>query len=96
MIKIVYVSLLMVMSIFFGIYPSSEGSPHSIILKYLGIKQTSGFAINIIIGILLYILALIIAHLNIPEGKNIFNNKNNQNVIPNTNTNTNANANANY
>lgn len=71
MIKIVFVSLLMVFSIFFGIYPSSENSPHAVILKHLGVKQTSGIIINIVIGILLYILALIIAHLNIPENTEI-------------------------
>ena len=67
MLKIVFVSILMVLSIFFGIYPNSESSPHSVVLRHLGIKQTGGFAINIVIGILLYILALIIAHIKMPE-----------------------------
>jgi len=49
MLKIVFVSILMVLSIFFGIYPNSENSPHTVVLRHLGIKQTGGFYINIII-----------------------------------------------
>jgi len=38
MLRIIITSLLMVNAIFWGIYPPSEESPHSLIMKYLKIE----------------------------------------------------------
>tara|TARA_X000000950_G_C13580115_1_gene523127 strand:+ start:409 stop:645 length:237 start_codon:yes stop_codon:yes gene_type:complete len=65
MLKIFLVSILMVWSIFFSIYPQTETSPHNVILNYLGINSKPSVVINIILGLILYILAIIVAHLKI-------------------------------
>ena len=38
MLRIIITSLLMVNAIFWGIYPPSDGSPHALIIRYLGLN----------------------------------------------------------
>ena len=63
MLRIIITSLLLVSSIFWGVYPPSDGSPHYLILNYF--KPNSNppnKLIHIIIGVLLYLLALLVSH----------------------------------
>ena len=63
MLRIIITSLLLVSSIFWGVYPPGDGSPHYLILNYL-IPNSSppNKIIHIIIGVLLYLFALFVSH----------------------------------
>ena len=63
MLRIIITSLLLVSSIFWGVYPPGDGSPHYLILNYL-IPNSSppNKIIHIIIGVLLYLIALFVSH----------------------------------
>ena len=63
MLRIIITSLLLVSSIFWGVYPPGDGSPHYLILNYF--KPNSNppnKLIHIILGSLFYILALLVSH----------------------------------
>ena len=61
MLRIVITSLLMVNAIFWGIYPPSDDSPHSIIINYLGLNYKPGKFSHLFIGIIFYIVGVLIA-----------------------------------
>jgi hypothetical protein len=61
MLRIIFTSLLMVNAIFWGIYPPSEDSPHSLVLKYLNIDYKPTKYFHIILGSVFYILGTLIA-----------------------------------
>ncbi len=63
MLRIIITSLLLVSSIFWGVYPPGDGSPHYLILNYLiPNSNPPNKIIHIIIGVLLYVLALLVSH----------------------------------
>lgn len=57
MLKIVIVSLLMLGSIFWGLFPASEGSPHNLIASYLGYENEIHYSVYILIGTIFYVMA---------------------------------------
>ena len=61
MLRIIITSLLMVNAIFWGIYPPSDDSPHSLVIKYLGFNYKPNNLTHLIIGTLLYIVAVVIS-----------------------------------
>lgn len=62
MLRIIITSLLLVNAIFWGIYPSGEGSPHYLILNYF-IPNSSppNKFVHIILGTIFYVFALLIS-----------------------------------
>ena len=60
MLRIIITSLLMVNAIFWGIYPPSDDSPHSLIINYLGLNYKPGKFIHLLIGTIFYIIGVII------------------------------------
>lgn len=64
MLKVIIISILIVLSIFFGFYPLSSSSPLNKLMKYLGINSKVSTTHHIILGVILYIIAIIIAHVN--------------------------------
>jgi len=63
MLRIIITSLLLVSSIFWGVYPPGDGSPHYLILNYLiPNSNPPNKIIHIIIGVLLYVLSLLVSH----------------------------------
>jgi hypothetical protein len=63
MLRIIITSILMVGAIFWGVYPPSENSPHQKIINYLGLTITADWKFHLILGIILYILAVLISQL---------------------------------
>jgi hypothetical protein len=61
MLRIIITSLLMVNAIFWGIYPPSDDSPHSLIIKYLGLDYKPTKFTHLFIGIIFYIIGVLIA-----------------------------------
>ena len=61
MLRIIITSLLMVNAIFWGIYPPSEDSPHSLIMKSLGLDNKPTKFTHLIVGTVFYILGVLIA-----------------------------------
>jgi hypothetical protein len=61
MLRIIITSLLMVNAIFWGIYPPNEDSPHSLIIKYLGIDYKPTKITHLIIGVIFYIIGVLIS-----------------------------------
>mgnify|MGYP001158440216 CR=1 FL=1 len=61
MLRIIITSILMVNAIFWGIYPSSEDSPHSLISHYLGFDYKPTKFDHLFIGIVFYISGILIA-----------------------------------
>ena len=61
MLRIIITSLLMVNAIFWGIYPPSDDSPHSLIINYLGLNYKPGKFSHLFIGIIFYIVGVLIA-----------------------------------
>ena len=61
MLRIIITSLLMVNAIFWGIYPPSDDSPHSLILNYLGINFKPTKFTHLIIGVVFYIIGVLIS-----------------------------------
>ena len=61
MLRIIITSLLMVNAIFWGIYPPSEDSPHSLIMKSLGLDYNPTKFTHLIVGTVFYILGVLIA-----------------------------------
>ena len=61
MLRIVITSLLMVNAIFWGIYPPSNDSPHTLIIKYLGLDFEPGKYSHLFIGVMFYVIAVLIA-----------------------------------
>tara|TARA_A100001011_G_scaffold384875_1_gene458071 strand:- start:531 stop:743 length:213 start_codon:yes stop_codon:yes gene_type:complete len=57
MFKVFIVSVLLLLSIFCGLYPASEGSPHNYIAKYFGYEEEIHYTLYILIGIVFYVLA---------------------------------------
>ena len=51
----------MVNAIFWGIYPPSDGSPHTLIIRYLGLNYKPTGIFHLIIGTILYIIAVFIS-----------------------------------
>ena len=54
MLRIILTSFLMVNAIFWGIYPPGDDSPHSLIIKYLGLNYKITKNIHLIIGTILF------------------------------------------
>jgi len=65
MLKIVIISVLMVNAIFWGIYPPSKNSPHNQLLKQFNINKEVGLLSHLSIGLLFYITAFYISHINL-------------------------------
>lgn len=61
MLRIIVTSILLVNSIFWGIYPPSDTSPHSKISLQLGLGEVKNRWIHIVIGTIFYIIAVIVA-----------------------------------
>ena len=61
MLRIIVTSILLVNSIFWGIYPPSDTSPHSKISLQLGIGEVKNRWVHVAIGTLFYIVAVIVA-----------------------------------
>jgi hypothetical protein len=51
----------MVNAIFWGIYPPADDSPHSLIIKYLGLDYKPTKFTHLFIGIIFYIIGVLIA-----------------------------------
>jgi hypothetical protein len=51
----------MVNAIFWGIYPPSEDSPHSLIMKSLGLDYKPTKFTHLVVGTIFYILGVLIA-----------------------------------
>jgi len=63
MLKVIIISLLTVLSIFFGMFPASKNSPHNNIANYLGYNVELHYSIYILIGVIFYVLATFFAQL---------------------------------
>lgn len=61
MLRIIFTSLLMVNAIFWGIYPTSDESPHSLIINYLKIDYKPTKLFHLIVGTIFYILGALVA-----------------------------------
>jgi len=61
MLRIIITSLLMVNAIFWGIYPPSDDSPHSMIIKFFGIDYKPTKYTHLAIGTIFYIIAVLIS-----------------------------------
>tara|TARA_B100001540_G_C15546183_1_gene523694 strand:+ start:157 stop:384 length:228 start_codon:yes stop_codon:yes gene_type:complete len=61
MLRIIITSLLMMNAIFWGIYPPSEDSPHSLIFKFIGLDTQPNKYIHLLIGTIFYIVAVLIS-----------------------------------
>ena len=61
MLRIIITSLLMVIAILWGIYPPSEESPHSLIMKSLKIEYKPTKLFHLVIGTIFYILGALVA-----------------------------------
>ena len=57
MLKIAIISILMLLSIFCGLYPASEGSPYNLLASYFGYEGEVHYGIYILIGVSFYLLA---------------------------------------
>ena len=64
MLKVIIISILIVLSIFFGFYPLSSSSPLNKVMQYLGINSKVSTTHHILLGVILYIIAIVVAHLN--------------------------------
>ena len=64
MLKVIIISVLIVLSIFFGFYPLSSSSPLNKVMQYLGINSEVSTTHHILLGVILYIIAIVVAHLN--------------------------------
>ena len=51
----------MMNAIFWGIYPPSEDSPHSLIFKFIGLDTQPNKYIHLLIGAIFYIVAVLIS-----------------------------------
>jgi len=51
----------MMNAIFWGIYPPSEDSPHSLIFKFIGLDTQPNKYIHLLIGTIFYIVAVLIS-----------------------------------
>tara|TARA_Y100000590_G_C15739431_1_gene1019715 strand:- start:5206 stop:5421 length:216 start_codon:yes stop_codon:yes gene_type:complete len=61
MLRIIITSLLMVNAIFWGIYPPSDGSPHALIIRYLGLNYKPTEIFHLLLGTIFYIVAVLIS-----------------------------------
>lgn len=57
MLKTVLVSVLMLFSIFWGLFPASENSPHNKIANFFGHEEEIHYSIYILIGSIFYIVS---------------------------------------
>ena len=57
MLKIALISLLILFSIFVGLFPASEGSPHNKIATSLGYEGQIHYTLYICLGTVLYLSA---------------------------------------
>lgn len=62
MFKFVVIAILLINSIFWGVYPVNEYSPHQKILNKLHFNFKITPLFHIIIGTIFYLLALFISH----------------------------------
>jgi|TARA_Y100000389_G_scaffold175365_1_gene186066 hypothetical protein len=62
MLKTVIVSVLMLFSIFWGLFPASENSPHNKIAGFFGYEEEIHYSIYILIGSIFYITSAFLAH----------------------------------
>jgi hypothetical protein len=61
MLRIIITSLLMVNAIFWGIYPPTDDSPHSLIVQYLGLNYKPTKFTHLFIGTVFYIIGAFVA-----------------------------------
>ena len=64
MLKIAIVSLLILSSIFWGLFPVSENSPHNYIAKYLGYNEDVHYMIYVLLGTFFYFLSAFLCQQN--------------------------------
>ena len=64
MLKIIIVSILTLCSIFWGLFPASEDSPHNLIASYLGYTNEIHYSIYIVVGAMFYISAAFLSQQN--------------------------------
>jgi hypothetical protein len=62
MFKFVVIAILLINSIFWGVYPVNEFSPHQKILNRLNINHKIAPLSHILLGTMFYLLALFISH----------------------------------
>ena len=61
MFKFLVIAILLINSIFWGIYPPADDSPHSLIINYLGLNYKPGKFTHLLIGTSFYVVAVLIA-----------------------------------
>ena len=62
MFKFIVIAILLINSIFWGVYPVNEFSPHQRIIKKMKLSFKITPIFHIIIGTCFYLLALLISH----------------------------------
>jgi hypothetical protein len=62
MFKFIVIAILLINSIFWGVYPVNEFSPHQKILNRLNINYKITPLFHILLGTMFYLLALFISH----------------------------------
>jgi hypothetical protein len=64
MLKIALISILILFSIFVGLFPASEGSPHNKIATSLGYEGQIHYTMYICLGTILYLCAAFLSQQN--------------------------------
>ncbi len=62
MFKFLVIAILLINSIFWGIYPVNDYSPHQRIINKLKLNVKVNTLFHVIIGVCFYLLALLISH----------------------------------
>ena len=65
MIKIFLISVLFLFSIFFGLFPAMENSPHEWIKNKLGFEKKIHYSIHILLGTIFYIGAAFLSQMDL-------------------------------
>lgn len=63
MLRIIITSILMVNAIFWGIYPPSKQSPHSLIFNYFNINYEPDWKFHLFIGLILYTFGVLVSQI---------------------------------
>ena len=64
MLKIIMVSILMLSSIFWGLFPAAKESPHNLISNYLGYTEEVHYSIYILTGTIFYLSSAFLSQQN--------------------------------
>ena len=64
MLKIAIVSVLILSSIFWGLFPASENSPHNYIAKLFGYEQEVHYMVYVLLGTFFYFLSAFLCQQN--------------------------------